>query len=77
AGIAAAGAILAPALWRRAPAALPAPAIAEATVTAPSGTADGTHEPEPALVPGSAAWRHTAAAGGTLTECQCTCGQAA
>lgn len=77
AGIAAAGAILAPALWRRAPATLPASATAEATVTAPSGTTDGTPGREPALVPGSAAWRHTAAAGGTLTECQCTCGQAA
>lgn len=77
AGIAAAGAILAPALWRRAPATLPASATAEATVTAPSGTTDGTPGREPALVPGSAAWRQTAAAGGTLTECQCTCGQAA
>lgn len=77
AGIAAAGAILAPALWRRALATLPAPATAEATVTAPSDTADDTSEREPALVPGSAAWRHTAAAGGTLTECQCTCAQAA
>ena len=77
AGIAAAGAILAPAVWRRAPATVPAPTTAEATVTAPSGTADDTAEREPALVPGSAAWRHTAAAGGTLTECQCTCAQAA
>lgn len=77
AGIAAAGAILAPALWRRGPVALPAPTTAGATVAAPSGTGYRTPEREPDLVPGSPAWRHTAAAGGTLTECQCTCGQAA
>ncbi|MCA0157608.1 MFS transporter [Tsukamurella sp. M9C] len=73
AGIAAAGAILAPALWRRGPVALPA----GATVAAPSGTGYRTPEREPDLVPGSPAWRHAAAAGGTLTECQCTRGQAA
>lgn len=67
----AAGAILAPALWCSAPAEV----TADATVPAPSGGHAGEHEHD--LVPGSPAWRHTAAAGGTLTECQCTCGQAA
>ncbi|BDH59490.1 MFS transporter [Tsukamurella sp. PLM1] len=83
AGIAAAGAVLAPALWRRVPAksvlesTVPAASDSAPAATAPSGTADGTAERVPALVPGSTAWSHTAAAGGTLTECQCTCGHAA
>ncbi|TWS24107.1 MFS transporter [Tsukamurella sputi] len=68
AGIAALGAVLAPALWRRT-----ATERERVTVGAPSGTVGGT----PELAPGSPAWRRTAAAGGTLTECQCTCGHAA
>ncbi|WP_137811195.1 MFS transporter [Gordonia sp. GAMMA] len=62
--IAAAGAVLAPLLWRRTP-----PTVAD------DDTAAGT-APNP-LEPGSPEWRHTAAAGGTLTECQCTCTRAA
>ncbi|MCS3779017.1 MFS transporter [Tsukamurella ocularis] len=79
AGIAAAGAVLAPALWRRTPSTLAVPvgADGDAAGAAPSAAEDRTPEREPALVAGSSAWRHAAAAGGTLTECQCTCGQAA
>ena len=68
AGIAAVGAVLAPVLWRSA-----ATERARVTVGAPSDRVAGA----PELVPGSPAWRRTAAAGGTLTECQCTCGHAA
>ncbi|WP_231857574.1 MFS transporter [Tsukamurella pulmonis] len=61
--IAGAGAIAAPLLWRRG--------------VVPAGTQVPAPAEEDSAVLPDEAWRHAAAADGTLTECQCTCTQAA